>query len=96
VGSALTIMDLLLMIEAGFLNYLYIIASLLLALIYLVDKKIVYQDKTFYFKKGDEVIIGTVYHFTESQLKKICKMYFNSVEIIKDKSNSYVLVLCRK
>jgi SAM-dependent methyltransferase len=61
-----------------------------------VDKKIVYQDKTFYFKKGDEVIIGTVYHFTESQLKKICKMYFNSVEIIKDKSNSYVLVLCRK
>lgn len=60
------------------------------------DKKISAGNKTIYFKKDDEIVVAVVYHYTENELKKIFKMYFNSVQIATDKAGTYGLILVKK
>ena len=62
----------------------------------LVDKEINYAGRSVKFSKGDEVIVAVQYKYFPAELEKFCKMYFSSVEIIKDKDEEYCLVLCKK
>lgn len=62
----------------------------------LVDKKIKYKGKSVQFKKGDEIIVGIQYKYFEKELKRYCSMYFSDVQLFKNKTNEYCLILCKK
>lgn len=61
-----------------------------------VNKKISFEGKNIEFKKGDKILVVFQYKLYEQELKDFCKMYFDSVELVKDKENEYALVLCKK
>jgi uncharacterized SAM-dependent methyltransferase len=61
-----------------------------------VDKNLNFGEKEIEFKKGDEVVTAVLYKFYGPELEDFCKMYFREVELIRDSSNEYALVLCKK
>ncbi|HLC31092.1 MAG TPA: L-histidine N(alpha)-methyltransferase [Candidatus Nanoarchaeia archaeon] len=62
----------------------------------LIDKMVRYQGREVAFKKDDEIIVAAQYKFYDYELEEICKLYFSSVELIKDKEGEYALIVCRK
>ena len=62
----------------------------------LVDKTIKHQGKDIEFKRGDEIIVATIYKYFESEIKKFCKMYFSKVEFLRDEDEEYALILCQR
>ncbi len=62
----------------------------------LVDKKLIYKGKTVTFKAGDEVVVGIQYKYYPAELQRFCSMYFNKVTLIKDESEDYALIICKK
>jgi len=61
-----------------------------------VDKTIESEGKKINFKKGDKIIVAFQYKLYEEELKNFCKMYFETVELVKDPEGEYALVLCKK
>lgn len=61
-----------------------------------VDKKISFEGKNIEIKKGDKIRVAFQYKLYEQELKDFCKMYFDSVKIVKDPQNEYALVMCKK
>jgi uncharacterized SAM-dependent methyltransferase len=60
------------------------------------DKKISHDDKEIEFKTGDKILVSFQHKLFEEELKNFCKMYFDSVELVKDPENEYALVMCKK
>lgn len=61
-----------------------------------VDKVFECSGKKIEFKKGDEILVMTLYKFFEQELKDFCKMYFSDVKILKDPEGEYALAVCKK
>jgi uncharacterized SAM-dependent methyltransferase len=49
-----------------------------------------------HFKKGDEIVVATLYKYFEKELEDFCKMYFSEVKLIRDSEEEYALVFCKK
>lgn len=60
------------------------------------DKIVEHEGKEIKFRKGDEIVVGILYKYFPEELEEFCDMYFNKVELIKDKEEEYALILCRK
>ncbi len=60
------------------------------------DKKITHEEKTIEMKKGDKILVAFQYKLYDNELKDFCKMYFDSVKLVKDKEEEYAIVMCKK
>lgn len=60
------------------------------------DKIISYEKNNIEFKKGDEIIVAFQYKLYANELRDFCDMYFDNVELMKDPTEEYALVLCRR
>ena len=61
-----------------------------------VDKTFDYEKRKIELKKGDNILVTFQYKFYEQELKDFCKMYFDTVNLVKDPINEYVLIACKK
>lgn len=60
------------------------------------DMKISFQDKSLYFRKGDEIIAGMSYKYTKGEFSSFIKMYFDDVKVFSSDKDSYALAICKK
>ena len=60
------------------------------------DKKVVFQNKSVYFSKGDQIVVAVAYHYEKGEFMSYLKMYFNDVKLFTLKDGSYCLALCKK
>lgn len=60
------------------------------------DQTISALNKTFSFKKGDKIIVGVSYKYTEEKLRELLGMYFSDNEIFISKNKNFFLALCKK
>ena len=60
------------------------------------NKKLVFEDKTIEFNKGDQILVSTSYRYTPEQLKLITDIYFSDTEFFFNKDKSWTLILCKK
>lgn len=60
------------------------------------DRQITFGDRTLYFMKGDQILIGVSRRYTESELKKALKLYFSDIKFYLNADKSWALILCKK
>ncbi len=61
-----------------------------------VGKTLTYKGKKIELRKGDEIVVAFLYKYFEKELEEFCRMYFRSVELVKDEDSEYALIMCRK
>jgi uncharacterized SAM-dependent methyltransferase len=67
------------------------------AIYHINSNKVISHDKqSLELRKGDKVIVAFQYKYFEFELLKFCKMYFENVELVKDKDNEHALIFCKK
>lgn len=62
----------------------------------LKDKKINLYDKAIYFQKGDQILVGISNRYSEADLRKSLKYYFEDLEFFFNEDKTWALVLCHK
>lgn len=60
------------------------------------DMKITFQDKTVYFRKGDQIIAGMSYKYRKDEFSSFVKLYFDDVKVFSSDKDSYALAICKK
>ena len=60
------------------------------------DKKIVLNNRSVTFYKGDQILVGHSYRYTREQFDEALKIYFSEVEFFVNEDGSRALVLCKK
>jgi uncharacterized SAM-dependent methyltransferase len=53
-------------------------------------------DRRVHFEEGDQIIVGFSHRYTEDELKRIMKIYFEEHEIYFNEKRTRALILCKK
>jgi len=62
----------------------------------LKDKKISLGDRSIFFQKGDQVVVGISTRYKETELKKALKIYFKDIKFYLNNDKTWALILCKK
>jgi len=60
------------------------------------DKTLRFGDKTLYFLKGDQIMVGLSYRYNEKTLKDALRLYFKTAKFYFNKDKTWALILCKK
>lgn len=62
----------------------------------LCDTTLAFGEQKLSFKKGDRIMVGVSYHYTQEELRKALEFYFKNVSFYLNSDKSSALVLCKK